>query len=587
MEPIFPWSVTRSSVRFGSPSISVSPPNTVDKDGQAWLFFSGQAEASSSTVGAKGRKIASKVFYAKLKDGDIGPGTPNIFSSTMDYTMPKFGVRGAISAPTGNGPMLWTFWYGGSNDKWRIYYNANNAYLPDSDPDKEKFDETQWSNATQLPLPNGLSSAAEPQPVFRWGADGKTGSTFDVVYTGYSTFHKNSDIYLSRYSVGTPTGSIKGGSWPIKLLTLPSRATGVYQTTPTVPDGEAMSPDAARVIWSSRDVDWTSGYRVTLYTYNSSNDTWKEHWLNDPQYKPVTDSNTGGIAYDYVSDPTMRDLCRAAVINPAAGTVKLLKAVGPKSIVVAQYQPRAYRLTVDRSMMDTGADAAPDVSPCVVYDSYANPLYNPADIANPFYVKGSGVVPPTDRMWVFWRRPGIDKPGTGIYYKTYRYMVKLDKQIALDDKGKPNILEIVDDKGSDMTNPVEVDWAKNTLYFTREDAFYDNALPPNTLPRKIKVKYVGADVAAKATRQIQNELHTVVMSEEEMGTDGTGSTSFGTLTSVLVNEGQVNAFVDFRKDPTTGNAWSVDKTWVFWTSTRDGNANVYYEAISPQSHARP
>ncbi len=57
--------------------------------------------------------------------------------------------------------------------------------------------------------------------------------------------------------------------------------------------------------------------------------------------------------------------------------------------------------------------------------------------------------------------------------------------------------------------------------------------------------------------------------EEELDAQGN---AFGNLTSEIVNEGQVCAF----KDP------MENKLWVFWTSTRSGNTDLYYEAVSPR-----
>ena len=582
VDSLFPWSVQPGSVRFTSPSIAVDENQAAPR---AWLFFSGQAQAATPAApDSKSKPVASKVFYGEIINGALGGGAS---TSTYDWTMPKFGVRGAVSRiPFGGGsasPMLWSFWYGGNNERWRIYYNAN------PNPD----DPTRWTNEAQLPLPKGLSSAAEPSPVFRlW--NGQTGPVFhwheglpderyvtyfDVVYSGYSTFHKNTDIYLSRYMPRPGQASHKeGGHWPLDIVTLPSRG-GLTSVGNGTTLGEELTRGATGAIWYSRDVDWVwdakdigaasadSGFRVYLYPNRNDPDTY--HKLNVGHW--TKDSTTGAIAFDYSNQQGLRSLVRAVVINPVAGTVRFLKAPDPNARVVAEYRPRAYRLTVD------GNIKASDVSPCAVMDDDLNPRYNSTVLSNPFYIPvgwDEKQPPPTDRLWVFWRRPGLDKPGTGIHYKTFRYMVKLDRQIGVDNlTGKPRLTAV-----AGVTKPVEVDWIKNTLYFAAEDALEpDPDVDDPTVLRARKVGVVYTDAAGVENGNAPEE-YTIRFAEDGMSREGAGATTFGTLTSVMVNEGQVNAFKD--KEP------NANKLWVFWTSTRDGSTDIYYEAISPRLYGQ-
>jgi len=53
--------------------------------------------------------------------------------------------------------------------------------------------------------------------------------------------------------------------------------------------------------------------------------------------------------------------------------------------------------------------------------------------------------------------------------------------------------------------------------------------------------------------------------------------AFGNLTSEVSNEGQVCVVRD--PDP------YFSKMWVFWTSTRSGSTDIYYETICPRFYA--
>jgi hypothetical protein len=115
--------------------------------------------------------------------------------------------------------------------------------------------------------------------------------------------------------------------------------------------------------------------------------------------------------------------------------------------------------------------------------------------------------------------------------------------------------------GDALRMPVEIDWVKNRLYFNAVDSA--DSIGGIPYPKKVLITYTDAG------GNTQNETHFVQLMDEDFGQSGK---TFGNLTSLMVNEGQVSAF----KDPT------ANKIWVFWASTRDGNSDLYYETISPK-----
>jgi hypothetical protein len=149
-------------------------------------------------------------------------------------------------------------------------------------------------------------------------------------------------------------------------------------------------------------------------------------------------------------------------------------------------------------------------------------------------------------------------------------MANLKEGIALDDFGRPQIGAIVAvgplSGTPPITQPVEIDWMRKRLYFTMEDAV-DARDPDNPALKYVDVSYTNSAGEDRTERTM------IAFTEEDLGREGSqGGTSFGTLASVMVNEGQINAL----KDP-----WDP-KVWAFWVSTREGNTDVYYEAISPK-----
>lgn len=606
-----PGTLIPGSVRFSSPSVAVD--EVTDK---AYLLFLGQAYKDdaagvTSTSGLK-RSLESRAYYAEIKNGgvaesDVYSTSPNFASTTVpspphirgDWTTAKFGIRGVIMRPAANDdPQLWSFWYGGGNGKWRIYYNMK---MDPSTPPKPSNPNTQWTNEAMLPVPKGLSSTAEPSPIVHtW--QGATGHAFEVAYAGVSSFHKNSDIYLSRYTLGPiKTPNKPGAAWQsVNLELLPQRAQPIPEmldSTGTARVGERLTRDPSRSIWYSRDVDWLANdvsvtdssattppdFQVFIRPDQTSTTVYR---LNIGE--TTKDTTTGAIAYTYDPTPggdaaiesqkaTLRTLFRAVVINPADGTVKFMRPPSGQALVMAIYFPRAYRLTTD---------GVADGSPCAVMDDDPNPAYSLVDPGHsPFFMPGTWdqtISPPSDRVWIFWRRPTMDKPGTGIYYKAHRYTVQLSHQIRMIKTTQGGNLPPIytpDVSGitamnaqpeNALTCPVEIDWVKNRLYFCGADGtdVLPNPGSPNDplnkpYPKKVQVDYTDANGTP------QSEVCYVQFADEDISQPGK---TFGNLTSLMVNEGQVNAF----KDPLD------NKLWVFWSSTRSGTPDLYYETISPR-----
>gem|GEM_PF-2854129 len=513
-----PGDVAPNSVKFTSPS-------AVQSSFGSWLFFGGEAVRSQAGPSAANAN-EYRAFYWQIDPitGEFGIGP---VSSTYDWTMPKYGIKGA-AGEFGGRKTLWTFWYGGNNNQWRIYYNMSPL-----DPAKPLGDPKSWSNDGQLPIPRGLVSAAEPSIIPRtnegenpvYDDRGNPYDALDIIYSAYSQYHKNADIYLSRYR--PDFNDVDNGVVELDVVSLPKV-------------DEILTRDPASAIYSSRHVDWDTGSM--------------EVWVRSPDIttpirldigNTTRDSQTRARIYSYegtsAAELECKRLFRTVIINPEAGTVKFLRDPGPKATVRAIYRPRAYRLTTD---------AAADTGPCALFDYGLNIRAHAAP--DDFWYPSSGpVTPRVDRLWTLWRRPSTVTRGTSIYYKSFRYTMKLSHQI---------MANAGDDISFDPepVGPVEIDWAKKRLYFTAADH-----------GKILKVTYPTALGSSDVTEVLTVEL------EEELDANGN---AFGNLTSEVSNEGQVCAIRD-RED-------SLSKLWVFWTSTRAGNTDVYYEAICPRFYPR-
>jgi hypothetical protein len=124
----------------------------------------------------------------------------------------------------------------------------------------------------------------------------------------------------------------------------------------------------------------------------------------------------------------------------------------------------------------------------------------------------------------------------------------------------------VDGAGA-LRGPYEVDWVRGRIYFTEVDE-----------GRVIQVNYQG--VQNNGSFASGNLTYIVAWGDElDAGTEPNPLFSLYQTTPerempsrATVSEGQIAAF----KDPI------ADKLWVFWSSTRGANADLFYQTLSPQ-----
>ncbi|MCW3054758.1 MAG: hypothetical protein JWN14_3928, partial [Chthonomonadales bacterium] len=110
----------------------------------------------------------------------------------------------------------------------------------------------------------------------------------------------------------------------------------------------------------------------------------------------------------------------------------------------------------------------------------------------------------------------------------------------------------------------EIDFVRGRIYFTEAD---ENS--------QITVNYTYYNPVTKNQGNSGNLNYRVAWGDEISASiqGGDQTTPENVLpTDSAVSEGQVSAF----KDP------FLDKVWVFWSSTRAGSTDLYYETIAPQ-----
>jgi hypothetical protein len=164
-----------------------------------------------------------------------------------------------------------------------------------------------------------------------------------------------------------------------------------------------------------------------------------------------------------------------------------------------------------------------------------------------------------------------------IFYKTMRLLVRLPRPVMLTAPDSSGNQQIVPFTVTGALGPYEVDWIRGRIYFTEADE-----------GNQVSVTYTYAD--ASGTPKVFGPVNYRVDWGDEIS--GTGSEPDPTTPEVpmptdeAVNEGQVNAFLDPQSfQPPQGNIFQQmtrGKLWVFWSSTRAGTTDLFYQTLAPQ-----
>lgn len=578
-----PADMIPETIKHSAPSVALNW-DSVGSDGvKAWLFWQGQVDY----VGPS-QKIEreSRIFYTPATAGVVEGTQTAVFNFTRDPSLAKLNPR-AFAFNSGSDENIWLLWNGGDAGRWSIYGNLNTS-------PSTGHDQNAWSDDMQFQTPSCLVSVSDPSPVHRYIGNSTTTDRFiDLTYTGTSKYGQESDIIFTRYQwSGTWDSSLKINPVPLprvfseELLRDPKK--NVYNsehlswlrppTTGMIDDWGAYStsPFIRLMLMEDYSINGTLFAKGTIVSatdgsvYLTASDGSISLSDAGTAIAPEIDRATGIYTYSY-NDPTnphekANALLGQAIIDYSAGIIRFTNALPPSTKAFAEYIPQAKRLTrgpeqdnapytfIEKTQMRsprTGLNPNPGL--VLPTQSYTGPT-------------------PTDRLWVFWRKPNTSGvQASTLYYKTYRITATLPD---VNGDGKPDPIEIGRDgkPTHDVTitgqlGPCEISWDGKKIYFTEVDERYLGM--PGTYPGAVNVSY--RPVGGSTSTTVNATLPALTWEEELPET--------ALPTRLRVNEGQVWAFADPASLATT-------KVWVFWSSTRAGESDLYYQTISPNFRAQ-
>lgn len=142
------------------------------------------------------------------------------------------------------------------------------------------------------------------------------------------------------------------------------------------------------------------------------------------------------------------------------------------------------------------------------------------------------------------------------YIRTMRFGVQLPTPIHTNSEGFVTTLTV-----TGATGPYQIDPANGKVYFQAEDE-----------DRDVTITYVGLNPSNGGQIAPHSDTYTVGLTDERaeapVAIDG------------AINESQVSAFLD-PFDNASVSRRRPGLVWLFWTSTRDGSADLFFQTIAP------
>ncbi|MEN6356582.1 MAG: hypothetical protein ABFD83_05800 [Armatimonadota bacterium] len=624
--PVITSKLTSNSVT-GYDSSGSSSSGSSSSGWPTWLVWAGDADVESSA-----NKVTQDhlIFYTNVTGGDVTSSDTTINYIKHDPSMIKRSPSMAVY-----NDRAWLFWQGGSNGKLSLMYSTN---------DTGGLSMDGWTDDSMLAVPSCLSSMSSPNCIFRrfWG-DLNTSPNYsgckqllDIVYAGTNKFSQNSDILLGRYIAANQIDINNQTDATVKEAlenALPSKVAqpmprvfneqlrrdpkygfylsqhlawvkpspespvtdswgtdAYYGSTPEVPYIHVVFPEKYVLKLPSGDVTVGSGGAVVSATDGSVKINGTE--VAPQALVPTYDEATGIYTYEYPSAITTAILGKM-LVDFSGGVVRFTQPLtevkaGDSFItpeVRADYTPQTWRLTTDEAV---------DNSPRAFIERT-----NMNTTINPGMGDFSGSSAPVDRLWVFWRKAGTGVKTSTIYYKTYRVGVDLTKLIdpATGESYPPipmvtqrNVLGTavgsVNPSASlsvgNNRGPWEVNRAGTKIYFSEVDERYESLKRMSgtlfdTPPPDITITYTPSASSGTGS-QITVTPKDVYWIEETPE-----QSLFGFSADGNVNEDSIYAFADPVYSNSSGTLVPAisSKIWVFWTSTRSGTSDLFWETVSP------
>jgi hypothetical protein len=412
-----------------------------------------------------------------------------------------------------------------------------------------QFDYNQRGSATNgysapqaIDFGDGFESVASPSIDIRpySGNAGLGSALLDISFTGKLRGRKNSEVFVGRLPFADPT---KPASYPVvfrEKLT-PDTETGQFRA-----QGVEWTIDQTQPLNNSLNLEIQNGAALpTVLTAGNSR----------------LDAQTGLIVFD-------TSLGGKAYLDPKQGTVRLSTGLPlTTSQVLLTYVPKFMRVSVGTSAGHAGVAQFFDNR----FDGVTaqNTKYWANQNGSGISPGAAGFVPPRVARYYFTYNRAAAGAGQAArpYVKTMRLGVNLGLQIYTDGNGNllasPGVPSIT---VTGNNGPFQVDPVKGKVYFTPVDE-----------DRPVTITFYPVDPSSGAALAPQTFTNIPVRLVTEQA-------ETQVPIEQAVNESGMFAFPDPFDN---ANFPRPNLVWMFWTSTRAGSPDLYFQTVAPRFAPQP
>lgn len=515
---LFSTSVVADSARYGSPSFPSQGFNLPLNPYTPSPAFASGFMAFVGEARGTDGSQQSRVFIARIATNDAGDIQVSAPSAAL-------GVPGDGLSRKGRPTVVQT----GDNSAIVLFPStAGNA----TTIQYASYNNGAWVGPLPLPFGDGFASVESIAATVRAYQSNPSTPLLEISFTGRLKGGSASDTYIGRLPI--PNGAL--------VLNAQGGLSDTAWLSPPVA-GEPIA-NLGGGLYRTSGVDWDRGQTVTPLLQVAGGTPTALVVPTSRNY----DAETGRISYDTV-------LGGRIVIDPGLGTLRLTGgSPGRNARVVLDYSPRFRRASDGTGgTSDAGVQFDRRPSSDVTYWRRASGATMDPTATNDLQ---SALL---DRLVVTYTRGGGQGEAARPFMRTFRYGLELTSPIYTDAQGRVGTVTV-----SGLAGPYQVDPANGRIYVTSLDEG----------KTRIAVRYTGLSGTNTSVGKRDSGLSIRLLEESrevqipiEQARNETGLTLMLDPFNAVTND-------PVRRRPPL--------MWLFWTSTRSGAPDLYFESYAPR-----
>ncbi len=526
-------SIITSTLRYVHPSFPAlgmkDPFDPATTYTGTYMGFVAEAQKATPT----GRISDSRIMLSVVttgSDGAVSAAAPAVLAG--DPQMAK-GKPSVVQTDTG----AMVFFSGAAGGQSRIYYS--------------RLDGGGFNPVSPLPFGTGFDSVTGPSAVGRTYRPNtaQRNSVVELTFGGRLRGRPFTEVFLGRLWALNA-----GGTSAANADRLPENADRTLRDQEAFlwlpwQTEERIIPEGSGT-YRSRGVAWNLNIGRNFVLQQLSNGV-RTNLLLDGydgagNYTPANDTRTYDPQTGVVSYSTR--LGGKAYLDPNLGTVRFTGGLPSNTAeLLLSYQAKFFRVNPEGAAAYAGPTGVFDSRLVSDFTYWRTGNGNPADLSAPIR---------NDRMFFTYNRAGTSGQGARPFMSSFRFGIRLPYRIATDANGNPVNVQVSANAGYQM------DPSQGKIYFMAEDE--DSV---------VTVTFIGVDASGNRVGPI-----TITSQVSYVGERAEEPIPI----EQAVNESGLSTFLEPYTYQSPVNSRRPPLVWLFWTSTRSGNPDLYFQTIAPQ-----